>query len=193
MIKNEIKESNLSKINTVLPGIQKSRNIKTKSCNEKNYESKHDESYIEKRKYDKVNKSITSIIQWDKILQSTMRFSIYDDTTILSLPKISAFSIKASSYFREKSSIFDKVNDLRSFKKINFEEYNLDEVIKIPSRELKNLGNKKIVKEVNRNKENVATLTKLSHINKPLMDEHRFRHLYIIKENKKTNQHKYIK
>ena len=70
---------------------------------------------------------------------------------------------------------------------------NLEEVIKIPLRELKNLGNKKIIKEVNRNKENVATLTKLSHINKPLMDEHRFRHLYIIKENKKTNQHKYIK
>ena len=47
---------------------------------------KEADTNIDNRRYDRINKSITKLIKMDRILQSTMRFSIYDDSNVLCLP-----------------------------------------------------------------------------------------------------------
>ena len=174
--------------------MKRSRNFKSNSCNLKNIvttkESKEADTNIDNRRYDRINKSITKLIKMDRILQSTMRFSIYDDSNVLCLPKISAYSIKASCHNNciEYSANLNKLKDQESGNEC---QYTLNNLVKPPVKSFIKVKNKSENKcKLKKYSENVKDLmkTKFSMPDEILKEDQNFKHLFIIKENKKGNK-----
>ena len=150
------------------------------------------DSEIENLQIIKLHKSISRLQSIDKKMNITTKFTRYDDEKILSLPKISFLCLNDSNNKKEKSSIFDKIESLRSVEKINYDNFDLNEKINIPYSKIKELKNLKMNVKTN------MKVIKKNHINDSLNQKFNlpsiankdgnFKHLFVLKDKKKVKK-----
>jgi hypothetical protein len=151
------------------------------------------DSEIENLQIIKLHKSISRLQSIDKKINITTRFTRYDDEKVLSLPKISFLCLNdTNNNKKEKSSIFDKIESLRSVEKINYENFDMNEKINIPYSKIKQLKNLKMNTKINMKiiKKNQINETSNHKFNLPSVanKDGNFKHLFVLKENKKVKK-----